>query len=622
MATGSKVRTKPHWTTAALGTALGAVLTAGGLLAVAFAVSFTNPFELDGDAADGAATGTDWTTEYNNGNLIPPGGVFVSDLGDTIFNGGGSKDELPIEGWKSRSGSPPDKDDIFNAYAISKVDPTNNHTLIYFGADRYDSSGSAEMGFWFFENENLNQASAFTGSHSDNDILVLLEYSSGGTVGSVKVFHWSQALFDDHNSQTSPLVLIGSGSGQGVVCNTTGAKPPGSACITNNSNPAVVPWPYAPKGGLPAGTIPARQFIEGVIDVTALVGDVCISSFMAETRSSFETNAVLKDFALGDINTCSVTAAKACDATKKAYLPADNLYSTEHEITLTNDGGGKIFDVEFQDNVISGDPADEVACDIIKIGNTVVSIPIANATDWNPVNSENITIDLEANTSIKVRLLCLSPQNSFKNVVTVRAKSAGGSLIAANADDEAQESDTNVESCHVNVPAAVDIVKDCKVSIDATSLKPRVCASVAVSNPSANSSQFLTVSSIKNYPGLKSLIDPANPPAGGVDIKSAFTAANGGSSTLALDQTVNFTFCYDPVAADSSPSPVFPPLPNPVLPTTLLNQFAPFLDPGEVNFSDTVQVIATGNASGGTVRDDDAATCPLCPTCPDCPPGT
>src|SRR5688572_33326736 len=103
MATGSKIQTKPRWITAALGTALGVALTAGGLLSVAFAVSFDDPFELDGNAVDGAAAGSDWTSEYTGGNLTPPGGVFISDLGDTIFNGGGSTDELPIEGWKSRN---------------------------------------------------------------------------------------------------------------------------------------------------------------------------------------------------------------------------------------------------------------------------------------------------------------------------------------------------------------------------------------------------------------------------------------------------------------------------------------------------------------------------------------
>ena len=57
------------------------------------------------------------------------------------------------------SGEPLDKDDITNAYAaayVNTVDTTNDDIgdlIIYFGLDRFDTNGSAQVGFWFLQSE-------------------------------------------------------------------------------------------------------------------------------------------------------------------------------------------------------------------------------------------------------------------------------------------------------------------------------------------------------------------------------------------------------------------------------------------------------------------------------------
>jgi hypothetical protein len=125
-------------------------------------------------------------------------------------------------------------------------------------------------------------------------------------------------------------------------------------CFTVNSATAVAPWSYLSKSG--STSFPALTFFEGGINITDLVGSTagCFSSFLAETRSSTSTSATLKDFALGQFNTCSVQLAKDCPTV--TYDPTTNLLSYTVNLTVTNDGFGTLFDLEIED-LIDGQPA-------------------------------------------------------------------------------------------------------------------------------------------------------------------------------------------------------------------------------------------------------------------------
>ena len=101
-------------------------------------------FELDGNSVDDSPEGApdDWNTL--NGTTGQNGSctgecklnVFATDGdGQTIFTGGGSKDNADISSWAYKSGSVPPKDEIQNAYAASYNAP-NGDVIIYFGADR------------------------------------------------------------------------------------------------------------------------------------------------------------------------------------------------------------------------------------------------------------------------------------------------------------------------------------------------------------------------------------------------------------------------------------------------------------------------------------------------------
>ena len=59
--------------------------------------------------------------------------------------------------------------------------------IAYFGADRFDGSGDSFIGFWFQNKVGLGANGSFTGVHKDGDLLVLSDFTNGGSVSEIKV---------------------------------------------------------------------------------------------------------------------------------------------------------------------------------------------------------------------------------------------------------------------------------------------------------------------------------------------------------------------------------------------------------------------------------------------------
>ena len=271
------------------------LLVVGFTIAIpsALAVHSNGLFELDGNAIDEASAGADWSTAVNGGTPNQISKVFVSDpfndSGDNIFTGGGSKDDLDIPNWQWTTGSPPDKDDLEHAYAAGYTD-ANGHLIVYFGADRYATSGDSNLGFWFTKNGiTPNGDGTFSAPHADGDLFVVSEFTQGGATPVISVYKWASG-------------------GLTQLTTAAGCTPDDSACAIVNSGDAAAPWSYSPKAGT-EGTFPAGAFFEGGVDLTMLFGGndnlPCVHSFLAETRSSDSLNAVLKDFASGSFNLCA-----------------------------------------------------------------------------------------------------------------------------------------------------------------------------------------------------------------------------------------------------------------------------------------------------------------------------
>jgi len=198
--------------------------------------------------------------------------------------------------WHWDAGNVPAKDDLVNAYAYAKIRPSDGHLIIYSGFERLDPNGDSHIDIEFLKDEvaldetiPCNDPGAdptpcnFTGIRSVGDVVVSMDFVSGGGVGSISVHEWNGTEY----------VQVGDSTGEG--CNTAD-----TICAFNNGGTINGgPWPNFDKTGNEVTSIEQNGFTEFGVDVTALEGGEtpCISTIMGKTRSSASFTAELKDFA-------------------------------------------------------------------------------------------------------------------------------------------------------------------------------------------------------------------------------------------------------------------------------------------------------------------------------------
>jgi uncharacterized repeat protein (TIGR01451 family) len=311
--------------------------------------SILGVFELDANAATGTlgtsgstTTSHDWDQVFNPGQFGSSSALatsFVTDKvnvnTDDIFTGGGSKDTQGIQAgrWLFTGGKPQGKDDITHAYAAAYTDPSNGHLILYAGMDRFDNSGDSTAGFWFFantigQNPNVttNGGHPFTGTHHDGDILLVSDFTVGGSTSTIKVFKWSG---DD---ATGSLVALNNGNPIN-----------GSTFAIVNSSAVGVPWSYTNKSGQSQPA--AGEFLEEGVDLTALGLQGCFSTFLAETRSSQSPTATLSDFVIGSFPLCSLAAPQFSGISKVGD-------PVTYPLTVTNTGGMPLYIQSVSDTVL------------------------------------------------------------------------------------------------------------------------------------------------------------------------------------------------------------------------------------------------------------------------------
>jgi hypothetical protein len=302
------------------------------------AVHDAGVFELDANALnDPVVPGQDWDDVYTARSATPPGCPAGSEvcsftheeLNTTIFTTGGSKDDLDTSRWRHKDGSVPDKDDLADAYAVryavpgydpDGTGPKTDSDIIYFGTDRLSNDGDAALGFWFFQSDITALAGGTFGPgvHQDGDLLVISDFSGGGSDVSISVYQWngpggtisgSGAI----NGTLDLLVPLGAAD-----CTDQGPNDP--VCGTVNDGTTDSPWPFLDKGN--SADFRQGEFFEGGLNLSFLnLEDECFTSFLAETRSSTSINAQLKDFVSGRFAVCQATMAtlpKLADGTTTA----------------------------------------------------------------------------------------------------------------------------------------------------------------------------------------------------------------------------------------------------------------------------------------------------------------
>ena len=263
-------------------------------------------FELDGNAAGGGAN--DWDAL---GSPLHFTGVIEdgTDDSDSGYHTGGSKDNNDISQWDWENGTvTPAKNNIVDAYA--SVYAEDGNLILYFGQNRLlDREGDANVGFWFLQNEvGLNDDGTFSGAHAEGDVLVQSEFTNGGDVSGIRIGKWTGG----------GLTFLANGAAE-CADGKLGTK---DACAIVNGGDISTSW---------AGTITAPYFFEGGLNLTALFGQQtpCFSTFLTNTRTSQSTDARLKDFAAGSIDTCAsikiTKQATPSDGTQFGYSTTGGL---------------------------------------------------------------------------------------------------------------------------------------------------------------------------------------------------------------------------------------------------------------------------------------------------------
>ncbi|MEW6691618.1 MAG: hypothetical protein AB1340_02135 [Pseudomonadota bacterium] len=244
-------------------------------------------------------------------------------IGDRTVFAGTNKNSDPISSYSWKGGSVPSKDDVSNGYFMARRNAANE-LLIYGGFERIANDGDSHIDIEFNQSDigltingmpvppamledptwqgcPKNATCKFSGGRTEGDILVSMDFTKGGDVGSVEIHVW------EGNALTGSWTTAHALDGEG--CNPAGSYPAGTICAFNNNGTIDGgPWQNFDKLGQPTDFILRNGFTEGGMNVSQLLGGTgvipCISSVTVKTRSSQSFTAELKDFVLGSFEVC------------------------------------------------------------------------------------------------------------------------------------------------------------------------------------------------------------------------------------------------------------------------------------------------------------------------------
>ncbi|MDC7714929.1 hypothetical protein PQU96_12480 [Vogesella sp. LYT5W] len=479
-----------------------------GIAPLALADDPATHFELDGNMTGGNSTKPDWTNIFTGKlpgagvtyNALPAGfsaQLFRADFNPTGNNDDslfatGSKDTLNITpGWQcKRTNNVNDKTDINNAFAVAAVKTgadNKPHLFVYFALDVASNEGTKDVGFWFLKDPSVSCPSGggstpFVGSHTDGDVLIVSEFTSGGRVSEIKAYKWVGGA---NGYLDSNPVAVGAecGSGSGNVCARV------NDVVLNGSgtgNGDQVPWLVKtktsnPNPGYDSPTdLDLGMFFEGGIDLTAAGISGCFNRYLADTRSSTSLGATIFDFVIGDFASCSIKASKSCETT--VVNTADNNYTSTFKVTITNDSAtGTVHDVSFNE-AANAIPSGET-CKILANSNTgdqnVDNVPLTNG--GTPVK---LTSSLAAGADVSVEITCTGSANGFQNAVNVLAGSSSGL-------SDISKSGVQSDTCSATVNSGLQITKQCTglnivpSSVASDPIQLLASVAVTVTNPAS-----------------------------------------------------------------------------------------------------------------------------------------
>src|SRR5436190_5555143 len=277
---------------------------------------FPGPFAIDGFLQRQGAAG-DWlgATDAGINRIFTNAGVaapliqfsfFARDLydntDDEIYTQGAKLDDNPND-WHWTSSKPPKKDDINVATGWVALNPADSHIWLAISGDRLATNGTSFIDFEFFQNEVTRTGGPIPGGSGGfssagpangrtvGDIDLTLEFTGGGSLATIKYLQWQP----------------GAEAGSFDYFPVTPAA--GTAFAAANAGTINVPY-----GAFGATTYTALQWVEGAIDLTALIGGAGLpgecgsqpfKTLHVKTKSSAANTAELKDFnSPFNLNTC------------------------------------------------------------------------------------------------------------------------------------------------------------------------------------------------------------------------------------------------------------------------------------------------------------------------------
>jgi hypothetical protein len=429
-------------------------------------------FQLNGDSANDGLTCT-YGTPCDYWNLLNGNGVgpnpgaaghsvvrsFVLGSASTnAFTGGGSKDAQPISKWAYTSTNTPPKDGLNAGYAAAY---NQGDFDVIFGADRFEGSGDANIGIWFFQNSITLSNGSFVGSHLNGDVLIVSAFVVGGGTPQIAVYTWDQpglantitsndgqvgcSKASNNNPQkgdcasSNLLVLVAQGTDN---CNSSNY-----ACAVANTTTVNATWA---SYNTPSGTITSPFFFSGGLDITQVFAGVggtvpCFASFLEETRSSQSISAVLKDFLLGGFPVCSISVSKSCGT---ATVSSDGTIITYPVSgTVTNTGIGSVTSATVVDAWVggptdtitvtpstiaagqSGTWSDSFTTTASSVSDSAYATASAGGNTIKSTNTASATCSLSVSTTLTVGKSCSTTLKQAANGTTVDVLvSYGGSV--------------------------------------------------------------------------------------------------------------------------------------------------------------------------------------------------
>ena len=310
------------------------------------AVNNTGAFELDGNATNDA--GSRATTGTTSVTRSPRCGCATRDerhqrrdrrvvdgraeRSATIFTGGGSKDPSDLE--DSGPGRTPAACPTRTTCCTASPPATRwpapmpndrRHGLpggvpttcevMFFGSDRFDNSGDAQQGFWFFQNKielgNTKRGGGFkfSGVHQNGDLLIISDFSNGGTVSTISVYKWDTELHEAASNNPADQCSA-------RTCASRANSTPPTADVGRDGRLLRHRQPGAPTSRVAVALprqerqhrLPHGEFFEGGVNLAPSASAASASPASPPRPAPRpRPTATLKDFVLDNFGECSAT---------------------------------------------------------------------------------------------------------------------------------------------------------------------------------------------------------------------------------------------------------------------------------------------------------------------------